>query len=183
MAEYTSPYNVEGFENPTMAKVFTDLLMISPPVTQARSSGSTAGTSAASCPSSTGQPPLTSASADTSTPQPTSFLKTMLIHQRAAADSLMATAKKINPVAKTINRMEDAYDAAFETDVKASLPVAGQTLQGFALLLFFVSFISLVLVGTIVVNNISKSGKITAAFFIGSVVIGMILLNLIKTLG
>jgi hypothetical protein len=95
----------------------------------------------------------------------------------------MATAKKINPVAKTINRMEDAYDAAFESDAKASLPVAGQTLQGFALLLFFVSFVSLVLVGTIVVNNISKSAKITAGFFVGSVVVGMVVLGVIRRLG
>jgi hypothetical protein len=30
MAEYTSPYNMEGFENAAMSKVFTDLLMIQP---------------------------------------------------------------------------------------------------------------------------------------------------------
>jgi hypothetical protein len=107
----------------------------------------------------------------------------MLKHQREAADSLMATAKKINPVAKTINRMEDAYDAAFESDAKASLPVAGQTLQGFALLLFFVSFVSLVLVGTIVVNNVTKSAKITAGFFVGSIVVGMVVLGVIRRLG
>jgi hypothetical protein len=183
MAEYTSPYNTEGFENPTMAKVFTDLLMITPPVKRLRSGGSTAGASDASCPSSSGQPPLTSASADTSVPESTSFLKTMLKQQREAADSLMATAKKINPVAKTINRMEDAYDAAFESDAKASLPVAGQTLQGFALLLFFVSFVSLVLVGTIVVNNVTKSAKITAGFFVGSIVVGMVVLGVIRRLG
>ena len=183
MAEYTSPYSVEGFENPTMAKVFTDLLMITPPVKRARSSGSTGGASDASCPSSTGQAPLTSASADTSAPQATSFLKTMLKQQREAADSLMATAKKINPVAKTINRMEDAYDAAFESDAKASLPVAGQTLQGFALLLFFVSYVALALVGTIVINNITKSAKITAGFFVSTVIVGMIIIGVLRRLG
>ena len=183
MAEYTSPYNTEGFENPTMAKVFTDLLMISPPVKRVRGSATGMSGSDASCPSASGQPPLTSASADTSVPESTSFLKTMLKQQREAADSLMATAKKINPVAKTINRMEDAYDAAFESDAKASLPVAGQTLQGFALLLFFVSYVSLVIVGTIVINNVTKSGKITAGFFAVSIVVGMIILGIIRRLG
>jgi hypothetical protein len=50
-------------------------------------------------------------------------------------------------------------------------------------LLFFVSFVSLVLVGTIVVNNVTKSAKITAGFFVGSIVVGMVVLGVIRRLG
>jgi len=184
MAEYTAPYKVEGFQDPTMSTVFSDLLMITPHARRVHgsSSASTSGNDA-SCPSNGPQAPLTSPNANAPSPEPTSFLKAMLIEQRNTADSLMATAKKIDPVAKTIARMEDAYDAAFESDVKAPLPVAGQTLQGFALLLFFVSYVALTLVGTIAINAITKNVRITAGFFFGSFVLGMILLGVIRHLG
>jgi hypothetical protein len=188
MAEYTSPYNVEGFENATMSKVFTDLLMIQPQakkVVQA-SNGRPKKTSSSnpSCPPDNAGPNvLTVGVTAENRPEPTSFLKTMLIQERNTVDSLMETAKKISPVAKRINQMEDAYDAAYESDVRAPLPGISKTLQGFAVLLFFISYIALAIIGTIAINSITKSGRAAAGAFVGFVIVGFILLAVIAHLG
>lgn len=188
MAEYTSPYKVEGFENVTMSKVFTDLLMIRPPVKKAQqgSNGRPKKTSSSnpSCPPDNAGPnTFTTGTAGDGAAEPTSFLKTMLIQERNTVDSLMATAKKISPVAKRINQMEDAYDAAYESDVRAPLPGTSKTLQGFAVLLFFISYIALAIIGTIAINSITKSGRIAAGAFAGFVIVGFILLAVIAQLG
>jgi hypothetical protein len=188
MAEYTSPYKVEGFENVAMSKIFTDLLMIQPQEKRVYKGSSgrpkTTSSSNPTCPPDNAGPnTLTAGAAATNRPEPTSFLKTMLIQERNTVDSLMETAKKISPVAKRINQMEDAYDAAFESDIRAPLPGTSKTLQGFAVLLFFISYIALAIIGTIAINSITKSGRAAAGAFVGFVIVGFILLTLIAHLG
>ena len=188
MAEYTSPYKMEGFENAAMSKVFTDLLMIRPQTKKVNKGSNgrpkTTSSSNPSCPPDNAGPNiLTAGAAGEGATESTSFLKTMLIQERNTVDSLMETAKKISPVAKRINQIEDAYDAAFESDVRAPLPGISKTLQGFAVLLFFVSYIALAIIGTIAVNNITKSGRAAAGAFLGFSVGGFILLAIVARLG
>jgi len=188
MAEYTSPYKMEGFENAAMSKVFTDLLMIRPQAKKVQqvSNGrpKTTSSSNPSCPPDNAGPNvLTTGSMAAGAAEPTSFLKTMLIQERNTVDSLIETAKKISPVAKRIIQMEDAYDAAFESDAKAPLPGISKTLQGFAILLFFISYIALAIIGTIAINSITKSGRAAASAFAGFGIVGFILLAVIAHLG
>ena len=169
-----------------MQTVFSNLLKINPPAQRSSSGRSSSGrsSSGASCPpnpATAAQAPV-SMSGDTAAPTSTSFLKTLLLQQQESAESLMATAKKINPVVKSINQTEDAYDAAFESDKVAPVPHAGQTLQGFAVILFVFSYIALALVGTIAINAITQSGRIAAGAFVGFVVLGALLLTIIVRL-
>lgn len=189
MAEYTSPYKTEGFENPTMSKVFTDLLTVQAPTRRfnslaKRATGSN-NKSEAVCPVpvTVQRNILTSQNENDVKAETTSFLKTLLIQERKTVDSLISTAKRISPVTKQISRAEEAYDAAFESDIKAPLPRIGKTLQGFAVLLFFVSYLSLAIIGSIGINIITKNGRAAGGAFAGFVVLGFILLAVITHLG
>lgn len=95
----------------------------------------------------------------------------------------MATAKAINPVEKSVGQMDAAYDAAFESDLKAAAPYPGQTLQGFTVLLFIFSYVSLTIVATIMVNAVTLNPAMTAGAFIGFVVIGAMLIGIFRQLG
>ena len=112
-----------------------------------------------------------------------SFLRNLLLQEKAAVDSLMNTAKRLGPVAKKIEQMESAADASFESTVKAPSPMLGSTLQGFILLLFTVSYVALALVTCIMVNMITESGGKAAATFAGFVILAIILATVIIRFG
>lgn len=91
------------------------------------------------------------------------FLKTAIKEQRALADSLMESAKKMGPVSQKLSADTQAYQAAFETDVITPVPDIGGTLQGFTLIFFVVSFFSLAIIMSILVNQ--KTGSVKPALF------------------
>ena len=150
-----------------------------------RSNTSTQGTSTrtsgqtCSKPSLTpGQQPLTMPT-DTNSSDQMSFLKTLIVQQKASVDSLINTAKRINPIANTIYQKEGAYDAAFESNPPASLPRPSGTLQGFAIYFFLFSFFVFTLTSTIVINMVTGSGSKAAMAFVGFIVFGCILFGIV----
>ena len=177
MSDYEAEYEPEEYDNPDMRSVFNSLLKITPrsPLNSRSSKGSTS----TACPKDRGQRPL---SFENDEKEPTSFLKAMLIQQKRATKSLMDTAKRIGPAAHKVVEMEKAYDAAFESDIQASLPRAGGTLQGFILLFFSVSYIVLALVTTIMVNAVTRSTRSALMTFATFVVLGIIIFALIVRL-
>jgi hypothetical protein len=91
------------------------------------------------------------------------FLKTAINEQRVLADSLMESSKKMGPVSQKLSADTRAYQAAFETDIITPQPQTGSTLQGFTLIFFIISFFSLAIIMSILVNQ--KSGSVNSALF------------------
>lgn len=192
MTEYAAPYKVEGFTGSSMPPgaiqaLFGNMLEITPaqrvPITNA-GYGTTRGATDSTCPAQPSAPVLSGVGSSAGrSPVASAFLKTLIKQQLDSAKSLMATAKAINPVEKTVGQMDAAYDAAFESDVKASVPYPGQTLQGFTVLLFLFSYVSLTIVATIMVNAVTLNPAKTAGTFIGFVVIGTVLIGIFRQLG
>ena len=183
---------IEGFSDPTMSTIFDTMLTISlQKQTQSRAdsskeSGKRSGSSVSSCPPKSvapGQPLLTATDLDAREDQPTSFLKTVIEQQKQSVDSLMTTAKRVNPIAKKTSQMEAAYDAAFENSAPAAQPMLGSTVQGFILLFFAVSYVALTIVTCMTVNMLTDSGTKTAGTFVAFLVLGIILLSLLIQLG
>ena len=85
------------------------------------------------------------------------FLRQVLEDKKATADSLMATAKKLGPIAQTASASQDAYDAAFESDKIAPLPNKSGTLHGFTLIFFYISLFFLAIISSVVANQLSGS--------------------------
>ena len=83
------------------------------------------------------------------------FLRQVLEDKKATADSLMATAKKLGPIAQTASASQDAYDAAFESDKIAPLPNKSGTLHGFTLIFFYISLFFLAIISSVVANQMS----------------------------
>jgi len=102
-----------------------------------------------------------------------------LLQQRATVDSLLATAKRMNPIAKKVNQQEAAYDAEFESEVQAAQPKLGSTMQGFLLLFFIFCYVSLTIVTCIAVNTITESGTKAAIAFAMFLVLGLVIASLI----
>ena len=183
---------IEGFSDPTMSTLFDTMLTISLRKPQKSSSGSksgsrsgsTSGSTSGSCASSAGssQPPL-SLLPKTTGDEATSFLKTVIEQQKQSVDSLMTTAKRVNPLAKKAHQMEAAYDAAFESESPAVQPMLGSTLQGFILLFFALTYVALTIVTCMTVNMLTESGTKTAGTFVAFLVLGFVLLSLIIQLG
>lgn len=169
--EQLSPV-MEGFENPTMATVFREMLKISPvPKTNSRGPKTAVATSKdGTCPpaDSKASPPSTASPATTS--GKIAFLESILKEQKETADSLMESAKKMGPVAQKLVAQKDAYDAAFETDLVAPMPNTSGTLQGFTLVFFTLAFFSLAIVATVLTNqstgNLNSALKVFGAFVI-----------------
>ena len=86
-----------------------------------------------------------------------SFLKSILTQQRLTTDSLMKSAKKIGPISQKITNKDVSYNAAFESDIAAPIPNMSGTLQGFTFVFFIISFISLAIVMTLTVSQISSN--------------------------
>ena len=194
MGEYASPYTLtmEGVENPTMASVFNDLLTVMVPSNR-RTSGSisssdtsvpsTSQTTATCTPRVTEQIVTVSTNSQLEPDTQTSFLRSLLLQQKDTVKSLLETAKTIGPVAQQIEQKEAAYDAAFESDAQASLPLAGGTLQGFAIVLFITSFLGFALVTTVAINQITHSTGLAVGTFVGFIIFGLIAMSLILRFG
>ena len=116
----------------------------------------------------------------TSTGPPTAFLQEMIKDQRATADSLMDTAKKISPASQTISALESAYDASFESEIAAPMPSMSGTLQGFTLFFFVLSFLCLAIVVTVWTNNATGNLQISLKIFGGFIVLFFICIALIQ---
>jgi hypothetical protein len=127
--------------------------------------------------------PSTSKNSGISPYTPTPFLKTIIDNEKKAVESLMRVAAKIGPVANTVVEKEKAYNAAFQSKIPASLPTYGSTLQGFAFILFFWSYIALAVVITIFANATTSSSAVGAGTMIGFAVVGVLLFTLIKRFG
>ena len=143
---------MEGFDNPTMNNIFGQLLQSTPYThTTTRNPAS----------------PSSIPTETTGLGVQTAFLQQMLQDQRATADSLMDTAKKIGPIAQVASTSQDAYDAAFESDIVAPLPNKSATLQGFTLAFFYLSLFCLAIVSSIVVNQMTGSTSTAIKIFGG----------------
>ena len=175
MGELSAPYRsaMEGFENPTMARVFNDLLKMRPRSNHAQknNNGNSRRVSNICGPQkANGKKSLTleRKGGDTSV----SFLRTMLQQQKEAADSLMETAKKIGPVAQKVAQKEAAYDAAFESDIKG-VAYPGSTAQGFTIGFLVISILSFAIITAIGINHASGNTLYAVGVFFGILIAGI----------
>jgi len=187
MSEHLSPV-MEGFENPTMSTLFREMLKVTPVKTRSgRGPKNAVGVAASGdCPPSSSPPPPTltaTASSGSSTSEKIAFLKSILTEQKATADSLMDSAKKMGPVSQKLVAQKDAYDAAFETDLVAPIPNTSGTLQGFTLVFFTLAFFSLAIVASILTNQTSGSASSAVKIFGGFVIAYVVSLALISKYG
>ena len=171
---------MEGFENPTMATLFQEMLKVdvireTPQKRNlTRTPGTSVGSNTAECRTgSTTRTSTTTASgsggANGTSSEKVAFLKSILLEQREMADSLMKTAKKMGPVSQTVLAKKSAYQAAFETEEQAALPNSSGTLQGFAILFFLLSFFSLAILSSIITSQsagLTGAAKTFGAFFV-----------------
>lgn len=114
---------------------------------------------------------------------PTPFLKTLLQKEKESVETLLKLASKVGPVVNTMVENENAYDAAFELETPAPIPTYGSTLQGFTLLLFYVSYAALMIVITIYINATTGNAAAAAGTFVGFIVLGFISMGLIQRYG
>ena len=114
---------------------------------------------------------------------PAPLLKKVVLNEKATVESLLKVAAKIGPVVNTIVEKEKAYDAAFESEVPAPLPTYGSSLQGFALLMFFVSYGCLMIVVTIYINATTGNAAMAGGTFVGLLVLAVIIMALIRRYG
>jgi hypothetical protein len=191
MAEFVSPYKgVEGFAPSPTALGTNTILNIIPKWnnkvkydTPSRSVQSNPTCPSTVLSSTSSKSPLLTLAANENNDVSTPFIKEILIQQKKSADSLMITAKKLFPVSKKIYQREHAYDTSFETEAPGALPNSSGTLQGFAIILFIASYISLTIVGTIAVNMATNNLNYTLGVFFGSLVAGIFAVILIMRLG
>jgi len=188
--------DIEGFANENL---FNDLLKIpkssvtkhtkAPNPGNARAN-SNSNSNRARCATSSAQPETSlrsGASSSTSSTvnayTPTPFLKTLLQKEKESVETLLKLASKVGPVVNTMVEHENAYDAAFEAETQAPIPTYGSTLQGFTLLLFYVSYAALMIVVTIYVNATTANAAAAAGTFVGFIVLGFISMGLIQRYG
>jgi len=112
----------------------------------------------------------------------TMFLKGLLTQEKARADSLMDTAKRMKPVMHKLAPIAQANDAAFESEKQAAIPNSGATLQGFALILLLVSYIALTIISTIAINIVTQNAYTAGKTFVGFLVLGVIMYSLLVRL-
>lgn len=185
-AEHLSPF-VEGFENETMQTLFTEMLKVksSSKVSSAKrtkkaiSARAADGTCAPVSSASNGNSPGNPSSLFNNSDDKVAFLKSVIKQQRETVDSLMASSKKINPVAQKIKTIDTAYDSAFETDITSPLPTMSSTLQGFTIFFFTLSYFSLAIVVCIMLNNQTGSTSNALKLFAALFMAFFILVNLI----
>jgi len=107
----------------------------------------------------------------------------MLLNEKAAVDSLLKVAGKIGPIANTTIEKEAAYDAAFESEVPAPIPTYGSTLQGFTLILFFISYVATMFIITIYINTTTGNATYAGGALMGFIILLAIIIALIKRFG
>lgn len=184
MSENLSPV-MEGFENPTMSTLFREILKITP-VSKSNSRGPkipVATSKDGTCPPTNSQGAPATASSGSSTSEKIAFLKSILSEQKATADSLMDSAKKMGPVSQKLVAQKGAYDAAFESDLLAPLPNTSGTLQGFTLVFFTMAFFSLAIVVSILVNQTTGNAQTAVKIFGGFIIAYIVTLSLISKYG
>lgn len=113
----------------------------------------------------------------------TPFLKDVLKNEEDTVKTLLKVAAKIGPLAQTVIQKEEAYDAAFETTEASPIPGPSGTMQGFALIMFFASYLILAIVMTIYVFQSSESEYKAGATMIIFIVGGAIVLSVLGRLG
>lgn len=111
------------------------------------------------------------------------FVKSLVVQQKELANSLMSSSKKLGPVSQGITTKDDAYDAAFETDIQAPLPTMSGTLQGFTLIFFTLSFFSLAIIFCININQTSGNTAYAVYAFILFIIGFVITYSAIARLG
>jgi hypothetical protein len=159
-SENLSPF-VEGFQSDTMQTLFSEILKVDSNYDIASKSSlrtkrpvvSKDGSCPAPVPKSKlGGSPATLSSIKSSGDK-IAFIKSVIKEQKKSVDSLMSSAKKMNPVTQKIKSMDTAYEAAFETDLTAPLPNASGTLQGFTIFFFVLSYFAMAIVVSIMVSQ------------------------------
>jgi len=178
-----SPYK-EGFTNPTMTNLFTNMLqvpVIDTNITKSKGPRINVISSDGSCvPSSSSSDTSTDSSLLTSSTKKIAFLKSLLDEQKKSVDSLMESSKRINPISQKIAALDTAYEAAFESDVASPLPNISGTLQGFTIFFFLLSFLALAIIMTVIVNQTTSSTSIsfgTFGIFVAGIISSIALLN------
>lgn len=183
--EQLSPV-MEGFENPTMSTLFREMLKITP-TTKSNSRGpktAVATSRDGTCPPSTTAPAsAATASSSSSTAEKIAFLKSILSEQKKTADSLMESAKKMNPVAQKLSAKATAYDAAFESEEVAPMPNISGTLQGFTLVFFTLAFFSLAIVASILTNHATGNVNSALKTFGGFIMVYCVAIGIIIQFG
>lgn len=111
------------------------------------------------------------------------LLQDMLEQEKAMADSLMASAKKLSRVSTSIDQTEGAYDAGFEYGTDPDPVPTGATLQGFSLLLLVVSYFVLIVMSAIFVQKSTGEPQKTGIVLIGFLVLGIVTYALLVRLG
>jgi hypothetical protein len=160
-SENLSPF-VEGFQSDTMQTLFSEILKVDSEYDIGSKSSlrtkrpvvSKDGSCPAPVPKykKSGSPPATLSSIKSSGDK-IAFIKSVIKEQKKSVDSLMSSAKKMNPVTQKIKSMDTAYEAAFETDLTAPLPNASGTLQGFTIFFFVLSYFAMAIVVSIMVSQ------------------------------
>jgi hypothetical protein len=131
---------------------------------------------------SAGASPTASRRQGTITPD-TPFLKDVIKNEKDSIETLLKIASKIGPLAQTVVQKEEAYDAAFETTDPSPIPGPSGTMQGFALLMFFASYLILAIVMTVYVFQSSESEYKAATTLIIFTVGGAIVLSVLGRIG
>lgn len=116
-------------------------------------------------------------------PTRVTFLKNLIEQQEDLANSLMASAKKIGPISQRKIIKDNANDGAFESDTVAPLPNTSGTLQGFTLVFFILSFLTLAIVFSININYISGNTTYAVYTFICFIVLFIVAMALIIRFG
>jgi hypothetical protein len=133
--------------------------------------------------SSSTSPSSTPATGQTTITPDMPFLKEVIQNEKESIETLLKVAAKIGPVAQTVLQKEEAYDAAFETTDPSPIPGPSGTLQGFALILFFASYLILAIIMTIYVMQSSESEYKAAVTMIIFIVGGAIVLSVLGRIG
>jgi len=173
---------IEGFT----ADVFDKVLVMAqsnivPSKTAPGRSSGTTNTNSGTCPPAGAVAAAAGAAGGLGSPYTsTPFLKKMIQDEQNAVESLLRTAAKIGPIANTLVESENAADAAFVAKAPAPIPTYGSTLQGFTFILFFWSYISLAIVGSIYINQTTGNTMNAVGTFIASIVALVIIFSLMK---
>lgn len=160
MAEYVAPYSkyIEGFAGPGCSDPAS---VTSQPLT-------TLFTTILKVPDSSGNQ--------------VALLADMLRQEKAMADSLMASAKKLSRISTSIDQTEGVYDTAFEYGTDPGPARSGDTLQGFSLILLVFSFFVLMIMAAIFVkmatDDNSKVGQVLIFFLVAAIISYALLVRL-----
>ena len=175
---------VEGF---TGNDVFKEVLRMPKPsivptkAVPGKSSGVT-NTNSGTCPSAAAA--ATSATSTTSTTitpyTPPPFLKKLIQDEKNSVESLLRTAAKIGPMANIVIESENASDAAFMAKEPAPIPTYGSTIQGFTFILFFWSYVSLAIVGSIYINQTTGNTANAVGTFVGAIILLVVIFGVMK---